>query len=161
MSSKGHISSRIANREEGLYGKLKTEAEAFTEYLVDCILTICNDMMYDFHDRFLHVNFDISFANAKKGKAEVQVSYYINRTICDSTAIHNLNEPHYSVARDVIEYFDTRIMSIDQIRRDFISKKMSAYKAEVSKDENEGHIMHYQIHFIYLLGAQKNKPTAV
>ena len=161
MSDKSRISSLIAAREIALYGEQRSRTLVFEDFLVNIISDICNNMMYDFRDVYLVIHFDVNFDNDED--QSVQCKY------CTTKELESLKEQEndsyteiqtgkYKVSKETMEYFDSRVISVEEIAKEFIAKKLGAYKFKFLADQITNS---YRISMAFILGAQKGKPTAV
>ena len=160
MADKGHISTLIASKEIELHGAVRDDAIKLESFFVDAISTFCKHMIYDFTDRYLKVKFEVH--NHSKNHSTI----IINPVYCTT---ENLNENPKSIWKDDIDihnyevecqtlkYFIVRVLHEPRIAQDFFSKKLGAYKYNVTNIDN---LESFTMEVIYLLGAQKNKPTA-
>ena len=160
MSDKSRIGSLIAAREVTLYSKQRNNVLEFEDFLVNIISDICNNMMYDFRDVYLVIHFDIHFDT--DDNSSVCCKY------CTTKELEDLNEQEadvytevktgkYTVTKETMEYFDSRVISVEELAKDFIAKKLGAYKFKFLVDKISNS---YKISMAYILGAQKSKPTA-
>ena len=160
MADKGHISTLIANKEIELHGTVRDDAIKLESFFVDAISTFCRHMMYDFTDRYLKVKFEVHKHSINHNAIIITPVYCTTENLDeipkskwkDDIDVHN-----YEVERQVLKYFIVRVLHEPKIAQDFFSKKLGAYKYNVTNIDD---LESFTIEVIYLLGAQKNKPTA-
>ena len=156
MSDRGHIHTLIANREQQLYGSLRDGMLSFQKYLTDTIEDICKNMMYDFKDIYLKIVFETHSENADT--AVVKCKYCTSQSIEGNTEENFLEiSKVYTVRKDVLDYFYSRILALETFKRDFAEKKLGAYKFDCMVSSDFISDMLYTYNITYILGGQKIK----
>lgn len=156
---RGQISTIIANRDKTLYSELHVEMVAIQNFLTESIKDICENMMYDFRDVYLEIVFKALF-EGDDASVPIECKYRTVKKLEDETAnvsYHDASNLNQKFTKNGLAYFDARILSVEELAKDFAIKKLGAYKFKATSDVVENSLT---LTVTYILGDQKNKPTA-